>query len=130
MALRIVIGLKNGKSLQKELDPAAAKPLWGKKVGDVLKGDLFGYPGYEFEATGGSDDCGFPMRKDVAGFARKKLLFVEGVGLKKTEEGIRHRRTVCGQVVSPKTTQLNIKVVKEGKDPIEIPVKAEKEEKA
>lgn len=129
MALRIVIGSKDGKTAQKELDVALAKTLFGKKIGDAIKGDLLGFAGYEFAITGGSDDCGFPMRKDVAGFSRKKLLFVEGVGLHKTAQGIRHRRTVVGNVVSPKTTQLNCKVTKEGKEPLALP-KAEGGKKA
>jgi small subunit ribosomal protein S6e len=102
-----------------------AKTLFGKKVGETIKADGIGFAGYEFLLTGGSDDCGFPMRRDVAGFARKKLLFVQGVGLHKTEEGIRHRKTVCGQMISPKTTQLNVKVVKEGKESLEPAPKAE-----
>ncbi len=129
MAMKMVIGLKSGKVAQKELDASLMKVVLGKKLGETFKADGLGFAGYEFTITGGSDDCGFPMRSDVAGFSRKKLLFVKGVGLKETEHGIRHRKTVCGSVVSPKITQLNVKVAKEGKESIEPPAKPEGEAK-
>ena len=62
MPIKLVFGLKNGTSLQKDLPDAEAKVLVGKKIKDHIKGELIGFPGYEFELTGGSDYCGFPMR--------------------------------------------------------------------
>lgn len=119
MALKIVFGYKDGKCVQHNYDDAAAKPLLGKKVGDIFKGETLGLTGYEFKIVGGSDNCGFPMRADVPGFARKQILAVEGIGLHRTAHGIKHRKTVCGQTVSPRIIQLNVKVVKEGADKIE-----------
>jgi small subunit ribosomal protein S6e len=119
MAMKLVIGYKDGKCVQRNLDDAAAKPLLGKKVGDTFKGEAIGLTGYEFQITGGSDNCGFPMRADVPGFARKKILTVEGIGLHKTAPGIKHRKTVCGQTTSPRIAQLNVKIVKEGAEKLE-----------
>ena len=118
MAMKLVIGYKDGKTVQKELDDAAAKPLLGKKVGDMFKGETVGLTGYEFKIKGGSDNCGFPMRADVPGFTRKAILAVEGIGLHKTAPGTKHRKTVCGQIVSPRIVQLNVQVVKEGAEKI------------
>ena len=126
MAMKIVIGQANGTTIQKELDDAAAKPLLGKKVGDIVKGEAIGLTGYEFKIMGGSDNCGFPMRVDVPGNARKQILAVEGVGLHRTAHGIKHRKTVCGQIVSPRIVQLNVKVVKEGAEKLVAPPKVEK----
>ena len=118
---KLVIGTKQGKCLQKEIQEAEAKTLLGKKIGDSIHGDAIGLGGYEFTITGGSDYCGFPMRKDVEGFARKRILAIEGVGLKKKAQGIRVRKTVCGNTIHPKIAQVNLKVTKEGKEPLFAP---------
>jgi ribosomal protein S6E (S10) len=126
MPAKLIFGLKNGTSVQKEIPDTEFKALLGKKIKDHVKGDHFGFPGYEFEVAGGSDYCGFPMRWDVPGFQRKRILAVKGVGLKKTANGIKHRKTVCGNTIHPKITQVNLKVLKEGAAPLAPP----KEEKA
>lgn len=128
MPVKVVFGMKNGTSVQKEIADDAAKVVLGKKIGDHIKGDAMGFPGYEFEIKGGSDYCGFPMRWDVQGFQRKRLLIVEGVGMKKTANGIKHRKTVCGNTVHPKISQLNLKVTKEGSTPLAPPKEEKKEE--
>jgi len=122
---KLVIGLKSGKCVQKEVKEAQAKPLVGKKIGDKVSGDEIGFAGYEFELTGGSDYCGFPMRKDVQGPARKRILAIVGVGLKKKGNGVRQRKTVAGNTVHLKTSQINLKVLKEGKDKLDAPAAAE-----
>ncbi|MBU0665989.1 MAG: 30S ribosomal protein S6e [Nanoarchaeota archaeon] len=124
---------KTGKTYKKEIVEEEAKPLLGKKIGDKIKGELIGFPGYEFEITGGSDYCGFPMRKDVGGSARKKILIASGVGTRHKRKGIRLRRTVAGNTVYSKTAQINIKVIKEGKASLgeepKVEVKAEEAKK-
>ena len=122
VTFKIVIGTKDGKCVQKEVAEPDSKNLVGKKVGEVIKGELFGLTGYEFEITGGSDHAGFPMRKDIAGMGRKRILAVQAIGLKKKAKGIRQRKTVCGNTIQPKISQINLKVVKQGKEPL---VKAE-----
>jgi len=129
VSFKVVIGTKDGKSAQREIQEPEAKVLLGKKIGDTINGDNLGLAGYEFQVTGGSDYCGFPMRKDVEGFARKKILIVEGVGLKKKAPGIRLKTTVCGNTIHPKITQVNLKVLKEGKEPIAAPEKKEEAKK-
>lgn len=124
---KLVIGIKSGKSVQKEVKDAAAKALIGKKIGDKVSGDDIGFAGYEFELTGGSDYCGFPMRKDVQGASRKRILAIVGVGLKKKGKGVRQRKTVCGNTVHAKISQINLKVLKEGKEKLDVPAKAEAE---
>lgn len=118
MAMKLVIGTKQGKCLQKELSDEEAKVFWGKKIGAKIAGDDVGFAGYEFELTGGSDHSGFPMRKDIEGIGRKKILAVSGIGLKKKARGIRQRKTVCGNTVHPKIAQVNMRVLKEGAAPL------------
>jgi len=127
--MKAVIGLKDGRSVQKEIAEADTKQLLGKKVNDVIKGELFGLTGYEFKITGGSDYCGFPMRADVPGAARRRILAVEGIGLKKEAKGIRIRKTVCGNTIHPKMVQVNLKVVKEGAEQL-LPPKGEEKKEA
>jgi small subunit ribosomal protein S6e len=115
---------KTGKSYAKELKEAAAEQFVGKRIGDKVSGDQSGYAGYEFEVTGGSDICGFPLRKDVDS-SRKKILYVSGVGLRKGGKGVRQRKTVCGARISSKTVQINLKIIKQGKQELAEPKKEE-----
>ena len=106
---------KTGKSYTRELKDDSAESLMGKQIADKVEGDGLGMPGYEFEITGGSDHCGFPMRKDVNA-NRKRILAVKGVGFKKTSKGMRHRKTVCGSRIHGKIVQVNLKILKHGKE--------------
>lgn len=121
---------KSGKTVQKVVSGDHAQALLKKRIGEKISGEAIGFPGYEFEISGGSDYCGFPMRRDVRGTARKKVLIVKGVGLRHNVEGRKVRKTVAGNTVYSKTAQINLKVLKQGEKPL-IEEKAEaKEEKA
>lgn len=109
---------KSKKTLSKEVKDQDAERFFGKKIGDKISGELIELPGYEFEITGGSDFAGFPMRRDVSGTQRKKVLIVSGVGIRKNRKGRRARITVAGNTVFDKTAQVNLKVVKSGKTPL------------
>ena len=106
---------KSGKTYQTEAKEQAARGLIGMNLGENLKGESFDMPGYEFLITGGSDYCGFPMRKGILGI-RKKITLLGGVGFKakKTEKGIKRRKTVCGHKINENIVQINLKVTKEG----------------
>lgn len=119
---------KNGKSYQREVKDQEAKAFIGKKIGDTIKGELINLTGYEFQITGGSDNCGFPMRKDVQGAGRKRILAVQGVGLKKKRKGQKQRKTVCGNTIHEKIAQVNLKIIVEGKKSLE-PEEVKPEEK-
>ena len=130
--IKVVIGDPKAKqSLQKEVKDDAAKPLLGMRIGDKVSGEVLEFPGYEFEITGGSDFAGFPMRKDVPGITRKRILEVKGVGVKnkkkyrkkkqkglRTMKGMRQRVSVAGNTVYDKTAQVNMKVIKHGSEPL------------
>ncbi len=119
---------KSGKSVKKELKEQEAMALHGKKIGDKINGELIDMPGYEFEISGGSDYCGFPMRKDVTGILRKAILTTTGIGNRYKRAGMRLRRTVAGNTVYAKTTQVNLKVLKHGAESL-IKEEAKVEEK-
>lgn len=120
---------KSGKTFKRILSHDQARGLIGKKIGDNVPGEAMGLVGYEFEITGGSDHCGFPMRPDVQGAARRKVLITGGVGFRNTDgEGVRRRRTVAGNTIHQKTAQINVKVVKAGKEPLASEAKDETKE--
>ena len=115
MAFKLVISdPKSGRSIQKEATPESDKELTGMKIGDSVNGDLVELPGYDLQITGGSDYCGFPMRKDVQGARRKRILSYQGVGVRKARKGMLQRKTVCGNTVYEKIAQINLKVLKHG----------------
>jgi small subunit ribosomal protein S6e len=129
VSFKVVIGTKEGKCLQKEVGEPDANAFLGKKVGDAIAGETLGFTGYEFVITGGSDYAGFPMREDIPGVGRKKILAVEGIGLKKIANGLRVRKTVCGNTIHPKISQINLKIAKAGSAPLPMPAPKPKEEK-
>jgi len=87
----------------------------GMKIGDIIKGGLIGFPNYEFKITGGSDASGFPMRKDVHGPVKKRILVSKrGIGYRPTRKGQKRRKMVRGNEISYDMTLLNLKVVKYG----------------
>ena len=98
--MKVNFSTKDGKTHKRELDADNAKHLRGKKIGDKFKGELLDLTGYELQITGGSDASGFPMRSDVNGVARKRVLITGGVGLRKSpRKGLRLRKTVVGNTI-------------------------------
>jgi small subunit ribosomal protein S6e len=125
----VVSDPKSRKAFQKEIEQKASG-FMGKRIGDKVKGDSLGIAGYEFEVTGGSDAQGFPMRRDVEGIARKRLLLAMGPGFHPESRGQRKRKSIRGNTVSASTSQINVKIVTYGSKPIEELIgKKEKKEK-
>lgn len=130
--VRLVISdPKVGKTRQIEIDDAKLRNLIGNKMGDVVSGNPFGFPGYEFEITGGSDTDGFPMRFDVHGGVRKKIFVSNPPCYHPKRRGLRRRKMVRGNLVTDEVAQINLKVVKWGNKPLfeERKEKLKKEEK-
>lgn len=87
----------------------------GLKIGDTIKGGVIGFSNYEFKITGGSDASGFPMRKDVHGPVKKKILVKKrGIGYKPKREGQKKRKTVRGNEITADMTLINLVVTKTG----------------
>jgi len=115
---KLSIGDAGGKTYKKEVKDAEAQGFIGLNLGESIKGDAFGLFGYEFVVTGGSDYCGFPMRRGIMG-QRKKVTLLGGVGYKgHAEHGIAERKTVCGHKIHDKISQINLKVAKQGEKPL------------
>ena len=105
-----------GKGLSKLIEIDEKKFRFeGMKIGDTINGGLIGFPNYEFSITGGSDSSGFPMRKDVHGPVKKKILVSKrGIGYKPRREGEKRRKTVRGNEVTYDMTLINLMVTKYG----------------
>jgi small subunit ribosomal protein S6e len=108
--------------------PAANKMI-GRKIGEVVSGDIAGMAGYTLKVTGGTDKDGFAMRGDLPGPARRKILVAGGVGYIPKADGVKKRKSMRGHEISSEISQINTVIVEYGQKPMsEIFVKKEGEE--
>lgn len=105
---------ESGKSRKVPIDERKFR-FEGMKIGDTIKGGLVGFPNYEFLITGGSDASGFPMRKDVHGPVKKKILVSrKSIGYRPKRKGQKKRKTVRGNEITSDMTLINLVVTKKG----------------
>ena len=123
---KLTISDIKGKSVSKELKDSDANQFLGLQLGNETDASIVGLTG-KLKLTGGSDKSGVPMRSDLHGGARKRILLVKGVGLQDTEHGIRKRKLMRGNLVSEEIYQVNCKF--DGELPVEAPVEEATEEK-
>ncbi len=124
----VVSDPKTRKAYQKEVEQGPSG-LVGKRMGDTVKADFMGLAGYEIKVTGGSDKNGFPMRGDVEGPGRKRIVLSGGTGFHPTMPGQRKRKSIRGNTISADTAQVNAVVVKSGAKSMD-QLLGKKEEKA
>jgi len=110
---------ETGKAIQYELDDAKTNALLGKQVGEIVEGDVLGLPGYKLKITGGSDSAGFPIRPDVHGSGKKRVLIHGPPGFQSDRKGIAKRKTVRGRELSSEISQVNMRVQEKGSTPLE-----------
>lgn len=115
----VIADPKSGKSYKHDITGHYASALVGKRIGEEVDGLYVGLAGYKLEITGGSDKDGFPMRPDLPGPRRKRLLVSGGVGFHPTLPGMRRKKAVRGNTVSQDILQLNLKIVQRGPKSIE-----------
>ncbi len=115
------VGAPSGKTYKIMLENEMRAALFGMKVGDEIDGSIFGsdYEGYKFKITGGSDDDGVPMRPDLPIEGHQRILVSKGVGYRPKRKGDRRRKRMRGNIISDDISQLNVKVIAEGKKPLE-----------
>jgi len=104
-----------GTSKSVELEENRAVPLIGKKTGETLDGTVVGLSGYKVQITGGSDKDGFPIRPNVHGGARRKVMLSGGVGFDAKKDGQRRRKMVRGEVITDEIVQINMKILEKAK---------------
>ncbi|MEM4360368.1 MAG: 30S ribosomal protein S6e [Candidatus Bilamarchaeaceae archaeon] len=123
----IVSDAKTGQSYKIEIPKDRESEIIGKRIGDVIDGGFIGAGGYKLQLTGGSDGSGFPMRREVVGTKKTKVLLSKGVGFKTSEGGERKRKLIRGNTYSNEIVQVNSKIVEYG--PIALDQLFKKEEK-
>jgi small subunit ribosomal protein S6e len=118
----VISNPKNGIAKQVEISGEQAEKLIGKRIGEEIPAselglnltEIFGeeIPGnVKLKITGGTDKDGFPMRPDVHGPRRVKILVSKGPGFRPKEKGERRKKTVRGNTISPEIVQINMKLV-------------------
>ncbi|MEK6981376.1 MAG: 30S ribosomal protein S6e [Candidatus Micrarchaeota archaeon] len=130
--MRIVVSdKKTGKSYNIEVAKETETSIIGKVIGEQIEGGIVGAAGYSFQVTGGSDKSGFPMRRDIGGTKKARILLTKGVGYQDAEKGQRKRKLVRGNVISLDTMQVNVVVSDYGTATLEqlFPPKAKEEAK-
>jgi len=115
----IVNDVKTGKSYNVKVSGHHANSLNGKNIGEIVDGIFVGLPGYKLKITGGSDRNGTPMRADLPGPKRKKLLLSEGLGFHERYQGERRRVAVRGSAISSEIVQINMAIAEYGPKSIE-----------
>lgn len=107
----IVSDPKTGTSKLVEVEGDQAVPLIGRRIGDTIDGSIVGMSGITLKITGGSDISGFPMRPDVHGGVKARIIVSGGVGFRPKRKGERRRKTLRGNVITEDIVQINMKIV-------------------
>ena len=115
----IVNDVKTGRSHNVTVTGHHANSLIGKNIGEIVDGIFVGLPGYKLKITGGSDRNGTPMRSDLPGQKRRKLLLSEGLGFHEKYPGERKRVAVRGSTISNEIVQINLAITEYGPKSIE-----------
>ncbi|MEM0243482.1 MAG: 30S ribosomal protein S6e [Candidatus Aenigmatarchaeota archaeon] len=107
------------KAYQIEIDQSMAPQLIGKKIGDIIDGNIIGLSGYELQITGGTDKDGFPMHPNIDGAIKKRVLLSSPPCFHPEKKGERKKKTVRGNTISSDIIQINTKIIKKGEKPLE-----------
>jgi len=123
VAMMVLSEPDTGRAYKVSLTEDEMKAIVGRKIGDVIDGSAIGLPGLKIQLTGGSDRDGFPMRRDVHGAVRRRILLRSPPGFRPRERGEVRRKRVRGNVYVPEIVQVNAKIVEKGEKSVEEMVK-------
>jgi small subunit ribosomal protein S6e len=115
----VVNDKKTGKSYNVAVSGHHANSLIGVTIGETVDGVFFGLPEYKIRITGGSDSNGTPMRKDLPGNKRLRLLLSDGKGFHERYAGERKRTSIRGNAISAEIVQINAVIEEYGPKSIE-----------
>ena len=110
----VIADPKKRKAYQKVLAEDKSNALVGKSVGEEIDGIFLDLPGYRLKITGGSDNSGVPLRGDIDGNQRRKLLMTKSVGFNPSRDGQRRRKLIRGRNLNSEVSQINLKVIEYG----------------
>jgi small subunit ribosomal protein S6e len=115
----IVSDPETGTSKSVELEEARASPFIGRRVSETLDGSVVDLPAHTVQIRGGSDKDGVPMRGNVHGGVRRRVVLSGGAGFSPKKRGERRRKTVRGNVITDEISQINMKIVERPAKPAE-----------
>jgi small subunit ribosomal protein S6e len=98
-----------------EIDEDRMRVLIGRRIGEIVDGAVAGIPGYKLQLTGGCDKDGFPMRPDIHGGVKIRVLLSGGPGYRPKRKGERRKKMVRGNTVTPEIIYLNFKIIEKPK---------------
>ncbi len=107
----VVSDPKTGTAKSVEIEGENAAALIGKKIGDIVDGIILGMRGVKLQIRGGSDNSGFPMRPDIQGGVKTRVLVSSGVGFRPKRKGERRKKTLRGNVITEDIVQINMVIV-------------------
>ena len=90
-----------------------------------MDGAVVDLPAHKLQIKGGSDKDGVPMKPNVHGGVRRKIVLSKGVGFKGGKKGERRRKAVRGNVITDEIVQINVKIVEQPNKPKTEEVKSE-----
>jgi small subunit ribosomal protein S6e len=115
----IVSDPEAGTSKVVELEEARAAPFIGRRLGETLDGSAVDLPAHTVQILGGSDKDGVPMRGNVHGGVRRRVVLSGGAGFSPKKKGERRRKTVRGNIITDEIVQINMKIVERPAKPAE-----------
>ena len=107
---KLIVSHSDGKSQVIDLEGIRAQPLVGKRIGETIDGTSAGLSGSTLSITGGNDKDGVPMRADVHGGVKIRIMLSKGTGFKPKERGERRRKLVRGNVITDNIVQVSANV--------------------
>ena len=122
----IVSDPQAGTSKVVELEEARSAPFIGRRVGETMDGSVVDLPAHTVQILGGSDKDGVPMRGNVHGGVRRRVVLSGGAGFSPKKKGERKRKTVRGNIITDEIAQINMKITERPASATKAPeVKAE-----
>lgn len=121
----IISDPQTGTSKVVELEEARAVPFIGRRIGETMDGAVVDLPAHKLQIKGGSDKDGVPMKPNVHGGVRRKIVLSKGVGFKGGKKGERRRKAVRGNIITDEIVQINVKIVEQPNKPKTEEVKSE-----
>ena len=106
----IVSDPQAGTSKVVELEEARAASFIGRRVGETMDGSVVDLPAHTVQILGGSDKDGVPMRGNVHGGVRRRVVLSGGAGFSPKKKGERKRKTVRGNIITDEIAQINMKI--------------------
>jgi len=113
----IISDPQTGTSKVVELEETRAVPFIGRKIGETIDGSVVDLPAHKLQIKGGSDKDGMPMKPNVHGGVRRRIILSKSIGFKASKKGERKRKAVRGNTITDEIVQINVKIIEQPNKP-------------